>query len=408
MLSPDLIPVWSGIGSYVYSLLKHLPSEVEVQVLTTKRKIQSGSGIFQIEEQNVQDLFPSNVKIHFISSAENTFSYHLQFQLACLRFFPKLHKENRFSFVHTNFPLMSELLLQLAKRINIPVLSTIHTTIEGQHFAVRQSDQSILKMQQSDLANLFLMPTLHIAEEVCLKHSTKLMSSSYYMRSELQSHFSFLEEQEIPVVHYGIDTDLFSPRKDPNLALLDLTNNVISGRQVVLFTGRLVASKGIDILVKAIPKVLKEVPDALFLFAGGGDPTYYIKLLRENSVPDDSFRFIGYVHYLNMPDLYSLADVFVMPTLYESFPLRLLESMACKKAIVASDTCGIPEIIKPMHNGVLVPPRNVESLAEALTSLLQDRSLRLKLGKNAEQTISDGFSAEVMTSKTLDIYKNLY
>jgi glycosyltransferase involved in cell wall biosynthesis len=97
-----------------------------------------------------------------------------------------------------------------------------------------------------------------------------------------------------------------------------------------------------------------------------------------------------------------------MPTTYESFPLRLLESMACQNAVVASNICGVPEIIRPMDNGILVPPRRVGSLADALIGLLQDRSLRRKLGRNAQQTVLKGFSAEVMMSKTMEIYKSMF
>jgi len=409
MLAPDLIPVWSGIGSYAFSLLNRLPDDIEVHVLTTRRKISGSKGASDLSDQQIQNLFSPNIKLHFLSSAENTFSYHLKFQFACLRELPKLNKKHNFAFVHSNFPLMSEIFLHLLRRQKTPFLSTIHTTIEGQHEAVKISQKPILNMEQSDLGNLFLLPALHLAENICLKNSTKLIATSSYIRSELLSHFPFLRQHEIPVIHNGIDDKLFSKKETPNLKLVNVEEDIDLNRSVVLFTGRLVASKGINVLIQAIPSVLKEVSDALFLFAGGGNSADYINLLQRKNVSDESYRFLGYVpDYLNMPDLYSLADVYVMPTLYESFPLRLLESLACENAVVASNVCGVPEVIKPMENGILVPPGKPDAVADGIITFLQDDKLRLSAGKNARQTIRDGFSADVMASKTLAVYEQLF
>lgn len=206
----------------------------------------------------------------------------------------------------------------------------------------------------------------------------------------------------MPVIHYGIDTRFFSPQKPKNPVLQELFS---LERPIVLFTGRFVLSKGMHTLIEAIPDVVSEFPDVLFVFVGGGDYAPYVEKLKSKGVPEKYYRFLGYMQYFEMPQVYSLASIYVMPTLYESFPLRMLESMSCQRAVIATNVCGIPEIIRSGYNGILVPPQNSKALKEKLIMLLEDEKLRQKIGENARKTILNGFSVEIMTSKTLKVYE---
>jgi glycosyltransferase involved in cell wall biosynthesis len=220
---------------------------------------------------------------------------------------------------------------------------------------------------------------------------------------ELQKYFPFVASKYLPVIQYGVDTELFSPSSTP--VRKDLQDIHSLNRPVVLFTGRFVASKGIYTLIQAIPKILQANPSVLFLFVGGGDSRQYAQELRSRGVPEDNFRFLGYVDYFDMPQVYSLASVFVVPSLYEGLPLRILEAMSCGRATVATQVCGIPEIIEQGRNGILVSPNNHEELARDIVLLLEDDSFAKKLGKRARETVIQRFSASQMASKTLDVYR---
>lgn len=402
VLAPDLIPVWSGIGSYMVGLLKNLPKSIEAHVLTTRRKVPSGQRKIEVKDEYVLREFKDNVKIHFVSSAEDTFLYHLKFQLACFRVVPKLFKEEGFALLHSNFPLMSDVILQLAKQVRVPTVTTIHTTIEGQHEAVKAALKNVAKLEQSDKANLYLYLPLKACELLYLRNRLRFIATSYFIKREITHFFPFLKGRDIPVIHYGIDTRFFSPQKPKNPVLQELYS---LERPIVLFTGRFVLSKGMHTLIEAIPDVVSEFPDVLFVFVGGGDYAPYVEKLKSKGVPENYYRFLGYMQYFEMPQVYSLASIYVMPTLYESFPLRMLESMSCQRAVIATNVCGIPEIIRSGYNGILVPPQNSKALKEKLIMLLEDEKLRQKIGENARKTILNGFSVEIMTSKTLKVYE---
>ena len=99
----------------------------------------------------------------------------------------------------------------------------------------------------------------------------------------------------------------------------------------------------------------------------------------------------------DIPDLQAAADVFVMPSLWEGFPLAILEAMLAGTPIVASDICGIPEAIDNGEQGLLVPPGDVEELAAALRLVLTDETLRKRLAEAAEARARREFTVQSMT-----------
>jgi glycosyltransferase involved in cell wall biosynthesis len=106
----------------------------------------------------------------------------------------------------------------------------------------------------------------------------------------------------------------------------------------------------------------------------------------------------------DIPDLLALADIFVMPSLWEGLPMALLEAMIAGKAIVASAASGIPEAIANGREGLLVPPADVGALAEALLSLLADPVRRAALGEAAATRSHRDFTVQIMA----DRYEMLY
>jgi glycosyltransferase involved in cell wall biosynthesis len=262
----------------------------------------------------------------------------------------------------------------------------------------------ISRLEQTDYANLFLNWPLKLAEYVCLSYYSKIIATSNFIMNELKTCFPFIASKDISVIHNGVDTTFFRTVNDfgnGRIAKLRAIN-----RPIVLFTGRFVASKGIYTLVKAIPRVVKDYSDVMFVFTGGGDYSHYFNSLKQEILKNNC-SFLGYLPRLDMPKVYSLASIYVMPTLYESFPLRLLESMACENAVIASRVCGIPEVIQSGENGFLIPPKDSQSLAETIRTLLEDPHLLWKIGTKARNTILDGFSARIMAEKTFDIYNKL-
>jgi phosphatidylinositol alpha-mannosyltransferase len=176
------------------------------------------------------------------------------------------------------------------------------------------------------------------------------------------------------VIPNGIDTRHFSPNVAPIDELRD-------GKLNILFVGRLEKRKGADYLLKAYERVKRDIPDSRLIIVGPGTKLRdkYEKRVKKHSLKD--VVFVGYTNYEELPRYYKTADVFCAPaTGWESFGIVLLEAMAVGKPIVASNIDGYASILTHGAEGLLVPPKDEKSLAQALTSLLNDEKLRQEMG----------------------------
>lgn len=160
-------------------------------------------------------------------------------------------------------------------------------------------------------------------------------------------------------------------------------------------------------MIKAIPYVLKEQPDAIFMI--GGAMRYDVANLTQlvKNLKEDSVIFTGYVSDRQVPSLYACCDVFCYPSLWEGFGLTPAEAQACGKPVAAFNNCAIPEVVENGRTGLLVQPRDVEALAEALISLLQDEECRFRMGLKGRERVAELFSWDKAAAQTLQIYNEI-
>ena len=178
------------------------------------------------------------------------------------------------------------------------------------------------------------------------------------------------------------------------------------GERVLLAVGTLERHKGHRVLLEALShleRAKERVPWRLIIAGGrGGDQHDALIEFAEETGLDDRVHVV--TNRNDIPDLLALADIFVMPSLFEGLPMALLEAMIAGKAIVASATSGIPEAIESGREGLLVTPGDVGALARALQSLLTDEARRTALGDAAGQRARGEFTVQVMA----DRYEVLY
>jgi len=230
---------------------------------------------------------------------------------------------------------------------------------------------------------------------------SKIITVSHFLEEELMKKY-FVQKDEIRVVYNGVDADRFNP----NLS----SNNIkklykLENCPVVLYLGRLSPYKGLQFLIKAIPRILKEVPTAKFLIGGAMryDAADLSRLIKGLKVKE-TIVFTGYVSDRKVPELYTACDVFCYPSLWEGFGMTPAEAQACGKPVVAFNNCAIPEVVDNSHTGLLVEPKNVEALAEALISLLQDKERRVRMGLRARDRVLRLFSWDRAAQQTFHVY----
>ncbi len=161
------------------------------------------------------------------------------------------------------------------------------------------------------------------------------------------------------------------------------------GDPVVLYVGRLLRIKGPHHLLRAFPSVLGQLPHALLVVVGDGDERGQLEALAHGLGLDGRVRFAGSRSHEDVIRFMRASDVFVLPSLVESFGIVLLEAMSCGLPVVASRVMGIPYLVEDGENGFLVPPGDEAALADRITALLRDRELRESFGaRNVRKAIS--------------------
>ena len=189
-----------------------------------------------------------------------------------------------------------------------------------------------------------------------------------------------------------------------------------AGSLTVLFVGRLEKRKGIMSLLQAIPKVLQRVPNVRFVLAGADNSAndgfrgktgtdYQSYFLANFNSAASRVQFLGSVSEESLQALYQSCDLFVAPSLYESFGLIYLEAMNYAKPVVACQAGGVPEVVDHQNTGLLVEPASADALAEAIISLLgSPRKLR-EMGLAARQRVLDRFTYTEMARSFASVYR---
>ncbi len=167
--------------------------------------------------------------------------------------------------------------------------------------------------------------------------------------------------------------------------------------------GRLDREKGVDLFVKAAAAVLKQLPLTRFAVAGDGPDRETLQALINQLGIRDQVRLLG--RQENMPSFYASLDLLVSSSRQEGLPIALLEGMASALPLVATTVGQVPAIIVHGHTGVLVPAEDVEALAGAILSLLQDPLLRERYGAAGRERIASEFSAARMAGDYLQLYE---
>jgi phosphatidylinositol alpha-mannosyltransferase len=199
------------------------------------------------------------------------------------------------------------------------------------------------------------------------------------------------------IIPNGVEIEHFSPDVAPIDELSD-------GKLNILFVGRLEKRKGADYLLKAYQRIKRDLPNSRLIIVGPGTRlrSKYERQVEQSDLKD--VIFVGYINYNELPRYYKTADIFCAPaTGWESFGIVLLEAMAAGKPVVASNIDGYASILTDGVEGLLVPPKDDAKLAQALTSLMADSSLRQKMGANGVRKAAE-YDWKHIAQRVLDYY----
>jgi glycosyltransferase involved in cell wall biosynthesis len=200
---------------------------------------------------------------------------------------------------------------------------------------------------------------------------------------------------KITYIPNGVELERFSPG----------VNRGMSAN--FLFVGRLVAQKGLEYLVRASALLKKKGLEFSVDIVGDGPLNEDTRKLVHELGVEDRVRFLGYVSDDALPRIYSEADIFVLPSVWEGLPLTLLEAWASELPVIATNVGGIGDVCVNTENALVVPSGDVEAFAEAMERLISDISLRKKLGKNGRELVESGYTWKRVAERTMEVYEQL-
>jgi glycosyltransferase involved in cell wall biosynthesis len=172
---------------------------------------------------------------------------------------------------------------------------------------------------------------------------------------------------------------------------------------LLLSVGRLAEEKGHRYLIKAARRVVATYPRIHFLLAGEGELREGLQALADKTGCSNRIHFLGLRN--DVPDLMAVADLFVLPSLSEAMPMALLEAMAAGVPIVATAVQGIEQVVTSHETGLIVPPGDSSRLADAIKLILTHPERARRMGRSAQQYVTDNYSAAKQASEYLALYR---
>jgi glycosyltransferase involved in cell wall biosynthesis len=397
-LAPEFYPPWGGVGTYSVNLVKELSKfrNMDIHVFTPER----GK---DYNKKDIEKFFGNRITIHNISKANDTFMYNFYFQYALLKKFKEYYRKHKYDLVHSaNLVHMPDIFLKFGKQ-PYPSVVTGHTTIRGQVAGFLQSNKNFFKMAPSEKGSIVLYPLINQLEKIYLKNTPNLISPS-------KKFAKIFKEKgykgRIEVINYGIDTDLFNYKKIrnpyekfPQFKNIDKTK--------ILYAGRLISQKGIDIFVRLMHELIEEKRNVHFIIAGQGDEKNLFRLIRDYNIPKESYTFLGFVQNHDLPGLYKLSDIFVLPSYYENFPISLMEAMSMRCVCIATDVGAVTELIEDSRNGIVAEAGDLLSIKRSIYKLIDNTTLRIRLAKKGENKIKKELTNKQMAHKTKKFYNEM-
>jgi glycogen synthase len=299
-----------------------------------------------------------------------------------------LAEEHTYELVHGHDWLVAHASVALAERLDVPFVTTIHATEHGRH------QGWVDKPPQSNI---------HAIERWMANTADSVITCSHYMRGHVADIFD-IDERRITVIPNGIDPAELRPVDDLQKLRLQFAE---PEQKLVLLVGRLVYEKGFQLALEALPEVISKLGNVRFLVAGSGTHEQELKAQAERLGLGEHGVFLGWIGDDALHSLYRIADLCVVPSLYEPFGLVALEAMASGCPCIVADTGGLREVVPAGERvGLRFNGGDPEHLGVMIERLLVDEQLRDRLVTEASEHVLS-FDWSDVAQRTKSVYRDL-
>lgn len=370
-LTLDFPPIEGGISHYLYEIIKHLPPE---QVRVTAVNAPGAQNFDTKQTFEIDRLkLPSNWSV-----------FQTQLKFFAPFYFGKLIRKSDISFI---------LCGQAHYSIMIPAWAV--SKIKKVPFAIFSFGLDLLYPQTTGYKKIFN----HILKAADIVFADSAAAENILLQLKVPP-------EKIQIIHPSVDT---TPQQlDETLMMRIKEQNGLFGKKCILTVGRLIERKGHDVVLQALPTVIKSVPQIHYLIVGRGANEPHLKAIVRNLQLEDYVTFVGFVPDEELPTYYAICDVFVMVSReipeegdIEGFGIVYLEANLMSKPVVAGRSGGVSDAVLHEKTGLLVDPTNVQEVATVIVQLLNDQELAHRLGKIGRHRVMTEFNSESSARKVL-------
>jgi len=381
MLSWEYPPrIVGGISRVVYDLAQTMAEQGnEVHVVTCWEQ-----GTMEYEKDK-------NVYVHRVHpydiGTDSFITWIMQLNFSILEKAVEVCNKIDFDIIHAHDWLVAFAAKTLKNSHNIPLVATIHATEHGRNHGLHNDMQRYISSVEWLLAY----------------ESWKVICNSQYMKNEVRYVFQ-LPEDKLAIINNGVEVNKFKGiEKDYNFR----RNYAYDNEKILLFVGRLVQEKGVQVLIDAVPKIMEHYNDVKIVITGKGPQMDYLKHKAYEMGIAHKIYFTGYLSDEDLKKLYKCADVAVFPSLYEPFGIVALEGMVANIPVVVTETCGLGEIVEHGIDGMKAYTGNANSLADCIVEILYNPGLADKIKANALKKVQALYNWDKISKETLQVYKEV-
>jgi glycosyltransferase involved in cell wall biosynthesis len=373
-LNPFFYPYKGGTEQYIYDLGKRQAKKHNVTVVTSRyqsnkpHEVMDGMKIHRLRSivlKRLPNIFPPPYSI------TPAFTHQIR----------KIIHDEKPDIInlHNRFCVDYYSLMMLKKALKIPLFLTIHN---AKPVGISKTIDTLGSVYDRTGGSFII------------KHSDWIIANSKWSQ-RVTIPQDLLKKSE--VIYNGIDTSVYKPKKSSFRKKFDAEN-------ISLTVSRLVPQKGLSYLIQALQYVDHDYKAVIY--GKGPESTKLEKLAHELDVRD-KVVFTGRAGFMDdseMAKLYSGADFFVLPSLYEPFGIALTSAMACETPCIGTNVGGVPEVLG--KTGLYCEPRDPSGLADQINRMIEDKKLRDKLGKESRKRAIKMFEWDIIAPQVVKSYSN--
>lgn len=385
MISWEYPPyVIGGLGKHVAELLPALAGAgVEVHLLTPRwRESPLQESVHHALVHRVDPLNKDEGDFYTLAWQTNA-----QLQEAALKLWAEV---GGFDLIHVHDWLTAFAGCTLKHAYHTPLIATIHATERGRGRGYISTN---------------LSRSIHEVEWWLTYEAWRVICCSEYMAQEVREYFQ-TPPDKIDVIPNGVDTARFDRWEGVDLTPFRAMY-ALPEEKIVFYVGRVVYEKGIETLIRAIPLVLRECPEAKFVIAGTGPNLDSLRQLSWELGVGAKVLFTGRIPDEDRDRLFKVADCAVFPSLYEPFGIVALEAMAARCPVVVAEVGGLKEVVQHAETGITVYPGDPHSVCWGILHTLQHPEWTKQRVENAYRKVVEQYNWPRIARLTIGVYQRV-